>query len=85
MKIINSHWMRGGTGLTNFDKADLPLYKATIAIVGDKRFKIAKAFGASTVAHSLHFCAPLKKDASHFWDTFRKVKELKKNQMPARN
>lgn len=87
MKIINSHWTQGGTGLTNFLKKDLPLYRATILVVGDKRFKILKqSFGGIyPLYYSLHFCAPNTKDASHFWDTFRKIQKLKKNQMPARN
>lgn len=87
MKIINNHWTAGGTGLTNFNKKDLPLYRATILIVGDQRLKILKKPFENTLLegyYSLHFCANQTKDASHFWDTFRKVKELKKNQMPAR-
>ena len=74
--VLSAHWTDGGTGLTNFDPEDLPIYQEAIRRHGSKNFFISnhpmlgflKTSGMSLHRHETG-------DASDFWATFRECKK----------
>lgn len=77
--IEHDAWIRGGTGLTNFRPAALPLYQAAIEAHGDTRYVISRQpFPGETLVwrktdYSLHFVGS-HQECSAFWTTFHKLK-----------
>jgi hypothetical protein len=77
MNKIYGHFSNGGTGLTNFDKEELPLYEAAIAECGDPDFFISDEPMPGTPlrnSYSLHYKGS-KEKLKYFWDIFYKLKK----------
>jgi hypothetical protein len=79
-RIILLNWTRGGTGLTNFQKEELPIYEAAVARFGNPDYVIcSKALGneyfsskeLSDRCHSLHHLGG--GDSCPFWRVFEDV------------
>ena len=70
------HWRKGGTGITNFDKKEKPIYEKAISEYGDDNFfildrPITGITGLSSYC-SLH-CKEKMQTFSPFWRTFDRV------------
>ena len=78
MKIILSHWTKGGTGVTNFCKSDLAKMESALEKYGNPNLVICSKSCAtpyysvaelSELNHSLH-CVSGMCDLSDFWDIY---------------
>ncbi len=81
MNINLAHWTLGGTGLTNFELADLPHYTEALIISGDSSFSIVDCpmtgYTPNGVWYSLHRDLDADgnmSDCSKFWEIFRNIK-----------
>jgi len=78
--VVMKHWTQGGTGVTNFDKAERAKYQAAIEANGDPEVVIVDepipgqggywSPRMKETMHSLHHVGR-RKNLSAFWRTFR--------------
>lgn len=77
-RIASDHWIRGGSGVTNFDRDRLPVYQAAIAKHGDPSLRLSDlpmtgGGGEGSSYYSLHHFGI--GDLSQFWRVFNAVAE----------
>ena len=77
---MNLHFKDGGTGLTNFERRELPIYEKAIRMEGSGNYWIVKAPFDDTARHfengsacSLHRAGHIN-ETSEFWGIFDWVK-----------
>ncbi len=90
--IFNSHWTLGGTGITNFDKADYDIYDLSIkefVAVSESNIGLKihlKGFHTNEkirdMYYSLHDTYETNRDLSNFWEIFRSNKSRLRNDPP---
>lgn len=69
------HWRAGGTGITNFDADELPLYRAAVSKFNDPDMRIIQgeiAGSAAPADYSLHDFKRRKR-LDVFWAVFNQV------------
>jgi hypothetical protein len=75
--IINSHWTKGGTGVTNFGVEERPLYEAAIKEYGKPYLVIhdePMEGPALPDSLSLHNVRGKRGDLSDFWEIFWRLR-----------
>jgi hypothetical protein len=80
MVSINNHWTRGGTGVTNFDIKELPVYEEAVRQFNDPNMVISyKAL--PPLDHNSNYCSlhyttlsGFGIDLSPFWSLFTQLK-----------
>lgn len=66
-KLIHKHFREGGTGITNLDDADRPLFRAAINVYGDPTLVISdQPMPPMETGISLHQLRP-HRDLEDFW------------------
>jgi hypothetical protein len=78
--LIMVGWTDGGTGITNFDPKELPLYEAALEETKDEDLiLVSRPFGRFCIPsdYSLHFKRGREKDLSDFWKVFDRIQQQK--------
>jgi hypothetical protein len=77
LPLVNLHWTSGGTGITNFDPKDWPIYQKAIEEYGDKRlFLSRKGMPPAIWLCSLHDLGG-RRNLSDFWKVFDSARQSK--------
>jgi hypothetical protein len=77
--IISPHWTQGGSGITNFEPEDLPLYEAAIKEFGCPSLVLSdKPMDGKNYGFAMYSLHDLRRsvqslDISEFWKTFRRL------------
>jgi len=89
MKAIDlKHWTDGGTGVTNFEENEMPLYEKAIKRFGDTELVVSDKPIEAKVPYKIllkmKLCSfhNLKEnhDLSDFWKVFKQVKSENENE-----
>lgn len=70
--LTQYHWTSGGTGVTNFDRNKLDLYRQAVELYDDDNLVISET-GMSPWPRgcSLHDLSDVRRDLSDFWAIYR--------------
>jgi hypothetical protein len=86
MEIINEHFTKGGTAVTNFDAKDREIYEAAIAEYGDPDLVISERpmpdeRGKEITHNKMHSLHNLRSDGrkelGEFWKIWRRIRDEK--------
>jgi len=74
---VSPHFTKGGTGITNFDKKDLPICLAALAKYNRGNCFVSFRPMADKVWPNLYSLHSSVRDLSDFWKVYWKVKGVK--------